>query len=51
MIVYDFEVFKHDVLLGMLDIETGEITQLWDILDIRKAAKDNLEEIWIRLQL
>ena len=47
MITYDFEVFAHNVLLGALDIETGKVTQLWDIPSIKEYTKKNLEEIWI----
>ena len=47
MKTYDFEVFAHDVLLGVLDIETGKVIQLWDIPSIKKYAQENLEDIWI----
>ena len=46
MLVYDQEIFKHDSLLGVLNIETNEITQLWDIEKIKKFTKDNLNEIF-----
>ena len=47
MIVYDFEVFKHNTLLGALDIDTGTITQIWDIPGIKEYTEKNLGEIWI----
>ena len=48
MLVYDFEVFKHNVLLGVLDIDTGEITQIWDIIDsISDYTKKHIEDVWI----
>lgn len=47
MIVYDYEVFKHNTLLGALDIETGKITQLWDIPAIKKYIHDNVGQVWI----
>jgi len=47
MIIYDFEVFKHNVLLGTLDTDTNEIKQLWDISSIRQHTLDNLDEIWV----
>lgn len=48
MLVYDFEVFKHNVLLGVLDIDTGEITQIWDIIDsISNYTKKHIEDVWI----
>ena len=47
MLTYDFEVFRCDVLLGVLDIETGKVTQLWDIEAIKKFAREHLEDIWV----
>ena len=47
MIIYDFEVFKHNVLLGALNTDTDKITQLWDIPSIKSFARDNLTEIWV----
>ena len=47
MIIYDFEVFKHNVLLGTLDTDTDKIIQLWDIPSIKSFARDNLTEIWV----
>lgn len=49
MLVYDWEIFKHDSLLGVLNIDTREVVQLWDIKEIRKYILYNLDEIWIRL--
>ena len=49
MLVADFEVFKHNTLLGILDIEKDKVIQLWNINDIREFIKKNLDEIWIRL--
>ena len=47
MLLYDFEVFKHDTLLGVLDEETGVVTQLWDIDEIKSFTRKNLENIWV----
>ena len=47
MIVYDYEVFKHNVLLGALNEETGEVTQVWDINRIREIIEEGLKNIWI----
>lgn len=47
MLLYDFEVFKHDTLLGVLNEETGEVTQLWDIDEIKSFTRKNLENIWV----
>lgn len=47
ILIYDFEVFKCDTLLGVLNEETGEITQLWDIAEIKKFTEENLNNIWV----
>ncbi len=47
MLIYDFEIFKHDTLLGVLDTDTNKIVQLWDIPSIKEFAKKNLSEIWV----
>ena len=49
MLVADYEIFKKDSLLGVLDTETGEAHQMWDISEIRNFIRNNLNEIWIRL--
>lgn len=50
MLIADYEIFKKDTLLGVLDIETEEIHQIWSISDIKNFIKTHLGEIWIRLQ-
>lgn len=47
MLIYDFEVFKHDTLLGVLNEETGEIFQMWSIAQIKDYCKENLDNIWV----
>lgn len=47
ILLYDFEVFAHNTLLGVLDEETGEVTQLWDINKIKEFTRKNLENIWV----
>lgn len=49
MLVADYEIFKHDSLLGVLDIETEEIYQIWNIQEIKNFIKLHLDDIWIRL--
>ena len=49
MLIYDWEIFKHNCLLGVLDVETNEIVQLWDIYDIKTYTKNHLNEIWVRI--
>lgn len=47
ILLYDFEVFKHDALLGVLNEETDEVTQLWGIEDIKNFTRKNLDNIWV----
>ena len=47
ILLYDFEVFAHDTLLGVLNEETDEVTQLWGIEDIKNFARKNLDNIWV----
>ena len=47
MLIYDFETFKHDTLLGVLNEETGEVIQTWSIPEIKELAKVQLANIWI----
>ena len=45
--MYDFEVFKHDTLLGVLNTDTGEVTQIWNIPEIRELAEKQIKDIWV----
>lgn len=47
ILLYDFEVFAHDTLLGVLNEETDEVTQLWGIEDIKNFTRKNLDNIWV----
>lgn len=47
MLIADYEIFKHDSLLGVLDTETNKIYQMWDVDDIREFIKSNLSEVWV----
>ena len=47
MLIADYEIFKHDSLLGVLDIETDKIYQIWDITDIRNFIQEHIGNIWI----
>ena len=47
MLIYDFEVFKHNTLLGVLNEETGEVIQLWNINQIRELTEKSLKNIWV----
>lgn len=50
MLIADYEIFKKDTLLGVLDTETKEVRQMWNVNDIRDYIKAHLSEIWVRLQ-
>ena len=45
--MYDFEVFKHDTLLGVLNTDTGEVIQIWNIPQIRELAESQIKDIWV----
>lgn len=47
MLIYDYEVFKHDTLLGVLNEETGEVIQVWDVPKIKDLVEDGLNNIWV----
>lgn len=49
IIIYDFEVFKYDTLLGAIIINDDEcfILQTWDLDEIRNFYKKNINSIWI----
>ena len=49
MLVYDWEIFKHNSLLGILDTDTNKIIQLWNISEIKNYINKNLNIVWIRL--
>lgn len=49
LIIFDFEVFKYNTLLGALIIDNNEITlmQTWDLEEIKNFYYNNQESIWI----
>lgn len=49
LIIFDFEVFAYDTLLGARIIEKNkdEIVQTWSLNEIRKFYFDNKDAIWI----
>lgn len=49
-IVFDFEVFRYDTLLGAIILEPNKdpvIYQTWDLDEIKKFYNENIESIWI----
>lgn len=49
LIIFDFEVFKEDVLFGSIILEDEEkkYFQTWDIEEIKSFYKENQKNIWI----
>lgn len=49
IIIFDFEVFKHDTLLGalILDDEEIKVFQTWNLNEICEFYKENRESIWL----
>lgn len=50
IIVYDFEVFSHDTLLGTITINedgTADILQMWDLEKIKNFYKAHIDDFWI----
>lgn len=49
LIIFDFEVFKYDCLLGakILDGEKKTLIQTWDLNEIKEIYANNTDAIWI----
>ena len=47
VIVFDFEVFKYDTLLGVYDINKQQYYQTWNASEIRDFYNRNRNAIWI----
>lgn len=49
LIIFDFEVFKYDCLLGakILDGEKKTLIQTWDLNEIKQIYANNTDAIWI----
>ena len=46
-LVFDFEVFPYDVLLGVYDVNEKKYIQLWDKEQIKQFYNENINAIWI----
>ncbi len=46
-LVFDFEVFPYDTLLGVYDVNEKKYIQLWDVDEIKQYYKENIDSIWI----
>ena len=40
ILIFDFEVFKYDTLLGVYDVNKNEYIQLWDKQQIKEFYND-----------
>lgn len=47
VLVFDFEVFRYDTLLGVYDINKGEYIQLWDRNEIRAFYESHRDYVWV----
>lgn len=49
LIIFDFEVFRHDVLFGSIILSDGDakVFQTWNLDEIRSFYKENINSIWI----
>jgi DNA polymerase len=49
IIIFDFEVFKHDTLFGALILENDnvEVFQTWSIPEIKNFYEENKQHIWV----
>ena len=49
IIIFDFEVFKYDVLLGahIFNDKDIEVKQTWDLDEIRQFYEEHIEDIWV----
>ena len=47
ILVFDFEIFKYDTLLGVYDIHNNKYIQLWDVSEIKNFYESNKDAIWV----
>ena len=47
VIVFDFEVFKYDTLLGVYDVNEKKFYQTWNLEEIRRFYWRNVNSIWV----
>lgn len=49
IVIFDFEVFEYDVLLGahIFNDEDIEVKQTWDLDEIRQFYEEHIEDIWV----
>lgn len=50
IVVFDFEIFRYDTLLGAIVLESGKhpfLFQTWNKSEIKKFYYDNINSIWV----
>lgn len=49
IVIFDFEVFEYDVLLGVhiFNDDSIEVKQIWDLDEIRQFYEEHIEDIWV----
>lgn len=47
ILIFDFEVFKYDTLLGVYDVNSDKYIQTWDLGEIKSFYEKNKDAIWI----
>jgi len=49
IVIFDFEVFEHDILLGahILNDDNIEVYQTWNLDDIRQFYEEHINDIWV----
>lgn len=45
-LIFDFEVFKYDILLGVYNLKTKKYFQTWNIAKIKEFYHDNMDAVW-----
>lgn len=47
ILIFDFEVFRYNVLLGVYDVNNKQYYQTWNASKIKEYYNDNIDAIWI----
>lgn len=47
ILVFDFEVFRYDTLLGVYDVNEHQYYQTWDLAEIKDYYYKNINAIWV----
>ena len=47
VVVFDFEVFRYNILLGAYVVNEKKYYQLWNKSEIKKFYNDNIDSVWV----